>query len=404
MSQPISRLKRRLPGVLFALGLMALLAWALRPMPRLVDTEAVSRGSLVLSLEAEGRTRLVDRYWISAPLAGTLRRLGLEVGDAVSAGSVVAVLDALAPAALDKRGRRQAEARIAARELELAARREAVKASQAAADYASAELARLQRLFGRANSSETELDKARSEAERTKADLASARFRVGTAEQELRSALAELRFVGELDGDEAGVLELRAPVSGRVLKRERESARVVQAGDPILEIGDPTQLEVEADLLSADAVRLAPGMRAWLERWGEAEPLAAEVERIEPVAFTKISALGVEEQRVWVILGLRSPRARWERLGDGYRVSVRFLLWEGSDVLRVPTSALFRQGADWALFVAEGGRARLRRVRIGQRGGLESQVLAGVEEGEQVILHPDREIAEGVRIATPGER
>jgi HlyD family secretion protein len=195
-----------------------------------------------------------------------------------------------------------------------------------------------------------------------------------------------------------GGLELRAPVAGVVLKRESESARVVHAGDPILEIGDPRALEIEVDVLSADAVRLATGMRVRIERWGESNPLEARIKRIEPVAFTKISALGVEEQRVWVIAELLAPRSDWTRLGDGYRVNARFVLWEADDVLQVPTAGLFRQGEGWALFRAVDGRARLTPVEIGQRGALQTELRRGIEVGASVIVHPDRELADGTRI------
>lgn len=377
--------------------LIGALVLGFRPTPRLVDTEVVGRGHLAVTVEAEGRTRVIDRYQISAPIAGVVRRLTLDVGDGVAAGDVVAVLDALAAPALDKRSRQQAQARVAAAEAELAATREAVKAAEAADAYASSELARLDRLGRQGMVSRTELDKARSDARRAAAELASARFRVSTAQHELESARMQLTFAGELDGVGAGVVELRAPVAGRVLRRELESAHVAQPGDPILEIGDSARLEVEVDVLSADAVRIAPEMRVWLERWGEPEPLEGRVERIEPTAFTKISALGVEEQRVWVIVAIISPHARWARLGDAYRVNARFVLWEADDVLKVPTSSLFRQGDAWSVFVLADGRARQRSVRVGQRGALYSQVLEGVVPGDRVIVHPDREILDGVR-------
>lgn len=385
-------------------AVLAALFWGFRPTPRLVDTEPVTRGPLALTVEAEGRTRVIDRYRISAPIAGVMRRLRLEVGDSVKAGDVVAVLDALAVPALDKRSREQARARVAAAEAELAASREAVKAAEAADVYARGELSRLERLAGQGMVSRTELDKARSEARRSAADLASAQFGVKTAEHRLESARTELAFAGEQDADAgvSGVLELRTPVAGRVLQRELESAHVVRPGDPIIEIGDPGRLEVEVDVLSADAVRLAPGMRVQIEQWGGAEPLEASVERIEPAAFTKISALGVEEQRVWVIVEILSPRALWARLGDAYRVDARFVLWEADGVLRVPTSSLFRQGGGWAVFRAEDGRSRLKSVRVGHRGALQSEVLAGLSEGDRVIVHPDREIRDGTRIQGRG--
>ncbi|NEV60698.1 efflux RND transporter periplasmic adaptor subunit [Thiorhodococcus minor] len=397
MARRYPALVRRSSALLAVSMLIGAVVLGFRPTPRLVDTEPVARGHLAVTVEAEGRTRVIDRYRISAPIAGVVRRLTLDVGDAVAAGDVVAVLDALAAPALDKRSRQQAQARVAAAEAELAATREAVKAAQAAEAYASSELARLDPLGRQGMVSRTELEKARSDARRATAELASARFRVSTAQHELESARTQLTFAGEPDGAGAGVVALRAPVGGRVLRRELESAHVAQPGDPILEIGDPARLEVEVDVLSADAVRIAPDMRVWLERWGESEPLEGRVERIEPTAFTKISALGVEEQRVWVIVGILSPHDRWARLGDAYRVNARFVLWEADDVLKVPTSSLFRHRDAWAVFALVDGRARLRPVRVGQRGTLYSQVLEGVVPEDRVIVHPDREISDGAR-------
>ncbi|MBK1719849.1 efflux RND transporter periplasmic adaptor subunit [Thiocystis violacea] len=393
---------RHAGSILIVLAALALILWGFRPVPRLVDVEPVTRGHLAVTLEAEARTRVIDRYRISAPIAGRVGRLNLEVGDPVAAGEVVAVMEAAASPALDRRHRQQARARIAAAEAELAAARAAVEAAEANEALARAELARMEPLAGRGMVSLTQLDQARAEARGRAAELVSARFGVDRAEHDLTAAQADLAYTGELEPGEQGRLALRAPVAGRILKREFESARVVQAGDPILEIGDPERLEIEADVLSADAVRLAPGMPVWLERWGDPEPLEARVERVEPVAFTKISALGVEEQRVWVIASLVSPRAAWRRLGDAYRLNARFVLWEAEDVLQVPSSGLFRWGEAWALFLVDDGRARSREVEVGRRGALRTELRRGLEPGDQVIVHPDREVIDGARVKVRG--
>jgi len=392
-----SRWRKAVPYLL-GVALLGLLVWGFRPVPRLVDVEPVDRGHLAVTVEAEGRTRVIDRYTISAPVPGQARRQRLEVGDAVAEGEVVAVLDALAPPVLDVRDVHQARARVAAAAEALAAAEEAVKAAAAAAKLARSEAARLERLASQKMVSQSLLEQAQTEVESAAAQLASARFSKAAAAHELEAARAELAYAGGQDPETTGVLELRSPVAGQVLRRQFESAQVVQAGEPILEIGDPSRLEVEVDVLSADAVRIRPGMRVWLERSGYDAPLEAQVQRIEPTAFTKISALGVEEQRVWVIADFVGPPERWERLGDGYRVNARFVLWEGDDVLRVPTSSLFRRGEDWAVFVAEEGRARLRRLEIGHRSARHTEVLDGLEAGVSVIVHPDREIEDGVRI------
>ena len=393
---------RRLVRTLPILILLVLLAWGFRPPPRLVDVEPVTRGYLAVTLEAEGRARVIERYRVSAPIGGQLRRIELEVGDAVRAGEVVAILDAQASPVLDWRSREQARAQVAAAESELAANESAVVAAEAGETLASAELTRIERLAGRGMVSRTQLDQARSEARRRAAELEAARSRVERARQELLEARTRLAYAGESEAGEQGRVELRAPASGVILERVLESARVVQAGDPILTIGDPARLEIEVDVLSADAVRLAVGTRVWIERWGRTEPLEARVTRIEPVAFTKVSALGVEEQRVWVIAELVSPHASWARLGDGYRVNARFVLWEAEDVLQVPTGSLFRRDGDWALFRVVSGRARLAGVEIGQRGALRTELRGGVTVGEPVVSHPDRALRDGVRVRERG--
>lgn len=389
---------RRAAPYLAGAVLIALLAFGFRPTPLLVDGEPVERGHLEITIDDEGRTRVADRYQISAPVAAQARRITLEVGDAVAAGDVLVRLDALPAPALDVRSVQAARAQVAAASSLLASAREEVKAAQAAAGFARNEAERLERLGRDGMVPRNLVEQAQTEARRAEAALASARFRVRTAEHELAAARTALAYAGGQDPGASGVIELRSPVAGRVLRRHFESARVVQPGEPILEIGDPARLEAEVDVLSADAVRIAPGMRVWLERWGSAEPLEGRVKRIEPTAFTKISALGVEEQRVWVIVDLVSPQAQWERLGDGYRVNARFVLWEADNVLKVPTSSLFRADGGWAAFVVDNGRARQRTVGIGQRGTLHSEVTGGLSAGEIVIVHPDRDVADGRRV------
>ncbi len=242
------------------------------------------------------------------------------------------------------------------------------------------------------------LDKAEAEAVSAAAQHRSARFAVEVARFELNAAATALRYSAADSTGRERWIALRAPMDGRVLKIEHESEGPVGQGVPLLEIGDPRALEVAVDVLSADAVRIRPGMRVMLEGWGGGIPLQARVRVVEPVGFTKLSALGVEEQRVWVIADLDSPARAWRRLGDGYRVEARFLLWEGQDVLQVPASALFRYRDGWAVFVDRDGRARRRPVRVGQRNGMSAQVLAGLERGKAVIVHPDEAIEDGTRV------
>lgn len=397
-NKPLTARLRRLVPLLVGVLVLALVLVGLRPAPLLVDSEQATRGPLAVSVEEEGRTRVVDRFVVSAPIAGQARRITLEVGDPVEQGQVLAVLDALAAPALDLRNVQESRARVAALEAALATAREEASAAQASAAFARDEAQRLRRLGEDGLVPRNIVDQAVAEADRSAAIERSTRFRVRTAESELEAARAALAYAGGQDPGASGVFELAAPVSGQVLRRWFESARVVQPGEPLLEIGDPAALEVEVDVLSADAVRIAPGMRVLFERWGEAEPLEGRVRRVEPIGFTKVSALGVEEQRVWVIADIVSPRQAWERLGDGYRVNARFILWENEDALRVPTSALFRDGDGWAVFVVDDDRARQRRVEPGRRGGLYTELLDGLAAGERVIVHPDRDLADGTRI------
>ncbi|GAB6059714.1 efflux RND transporter periplasmic adaptor subunit [Desulfonatronum parangueonense] len=390
--------RKRILYVLILAGVAALLVWSFRPSPILVDTEPVSRGRVEVVIEEEGRTRVVDRYVLSAPLAAQAQRVTWEVGDAVQAGDVLAVLMPLPSPVLDARSTAEAEARVRAAESAVNMARAELEAAATSARFTESELERLRRLADQELIARSDLEQAETAAQRARAQEHSARFRVRTLTSELEVAQAALRFAGDSRQEEEGFLQLRAPVSGRILRRHIESARVVQPGEPILEIGDTTVLEVEVDVLSSDAVRLEPGMRVSLERWGRPEALEARVRRVEPLGFTKISALGVEEQRVLVIADLISPPEQWARLGHGYRVNARFMLWEAEDELRVPTNAVFRHGDGWALFTVEDDRAQLRMVEPGRRGGFWTQILSGVEEGEIVVVHPDRDVQDGVRV------
>jgi HlyD family secretion protein len=311
------------------------------------------------------------------------------------------VLEPLAVPVLDVRTTAEARARVAAAEAALAVARQEAEAAQALARLARREYERMHQLGEQEIVAPRVVEQAEAEAQRTEALQRSAEFRVQTAIFQLEAARTALAYAGEQDPNLTGSLELHSPVTGQVLIRHFESARVVQPGESILEIGDPSALEVEVDVLSSDAVQIQPGMRVLFERWGAPEPLEGRVRRVEPVGFTKISALGVEEQRVFVIADITSPREQWARLGDAYRVNARFILWEADDVQRMPTSALFRNEGSWAVFVVERGRAVLRPVEPGHRGARLTEVLSGLEPGEMVIVHPDREINSGTRVRQP---
>jgi len=397
LNESRTRWRRR---ILIALGVVAagaLLYLGFRPQPLLIDSAEVERGALRVTVENDGRTRVTDRYVISAPIAAHARRPTLEVGDPVAGGDVVVTLEPIAAPALDARARAEARARVSAAEGALAAARESADAAAATARLAAAEFTRFERLGQRGLIAPDEVDRVRTEAQRSEAVRRSAEFQVATARAELEAARAVLTYEG-IDGNSEQVLHVRTPVAGHVLRRHLESAQVVQAGQALMEIGDPASLEIEVDVLSSDAVRIETGMRVIIERWGEPQPLEGRVRRVDPTGFTKVSALGVEEQRVWVIVDFRSPRSQWARLGDAYRVNARFVIWEGEDVLRVPASAVFRAGDGEAVFVVTEGRARLRPVDTGRSGGLATQVIEGLAEGERVIVHPDRDLTDGARV------
>jgi len=368
-----------------------------RPVP--VEVAEAKRGPLAVTVEEEGRTRVKDRFVISAPVAGFARRIGLEAGDRVAKGDVVAVLEPLRAQALDPRSRDEARARLRAAEAALEAARQRARAAGADAGYAASELARVKALEEKGFASRDDMERAEAAARRTAADLRSAEFNAEVAAFDVEAARSALRFYGaEGPGEGQREVLVRAPVDGLVLKVYRKSEGAVAAGQELVEVGDPKALEVEADLLSDDSVRVGPGTRVLMERWGGEPALEGRVRVVEPGGFTKVSALGVEEQRVRVISDIVSPRELWERLGDGYRVDASFVVWEGQDVLQAPTSALFRHGDGWAVFVVEGKRARLRAVQAGHRSGLYAEIASGLKEGETVITHPDRSVEDGVRV------
>jgi len=393
---------RRHLGVLSGLALVVVIvAVGFIPRAVVVDTATVARGTLRVTVEEEGRTRVIDRFVVSAPVAGFLRRIELNVGDPITSGQVVAFLEPLRSTVLDPRSRAEAESRMAAARAAMQASRENAVAADADAKYAAAELTRLERLHEKKMVSLEALQQGEANARRTKAALQSAQFNAQVAQFELKAAEAALSYsaAGKNGaGSAPETVAISAPVAGRVLKINHESEGVVVAGEDLLELGDPLSLEVEVEVLSRDAVRIKPGSRVLFEQWGGEELLEGAVRNVEPVGFTKISALGVEEQRVLVIVDLTSPVEKWNRLGDGYRVDAIFILWEGDDVLNIQTSALFRNQDRWNVFVAADGRAARRDVTIGRRGGLVTEIVSGLREGEIVIVHPGDKLAEGNRI------
>ncbi|MBE2261137.1 MAG: HlyD family efflux transporter periplasmic adaptor subunit [Burkholderiaceae bacterium] len=380
-----------------AAAAVAALAWvALREPVQMASVAQVQRGPLELNFLEEGKTRLKNRYLVTAPVAGLVRRIELRPGDAVQAGQVVAHLDPATSALLDPRARAQARADIATAQSALRSAHERIAA-------ASTELAVAQREYQRQDSlrkdgmtTATLLDSTRARAAQAQAALTTARADEQIAQQRLQVARASLALDGSAGSGKA--LTLTAPVQGVVLKRAVESATPVPAGQVLLEIGNPAQLEIEVEALSTDAVTLRPGLKARVLRWGGEGVLDATVTRIEPGGFTKVSALGVDEQRTRVILDFTSPQAKWAALGDGYRVEVEFIQRQEKDVLQVPVNALFRAGDGWAVYGVDGGRALKLPVTIGARSATAAEVIGGLSAGQSVIVQPDDRIKEGTRI------
>lgn len=385
---------RRLMWLIILLAAAVALAWALWPKPVTVETAEIGRHDIVVAVEEDGISRIREVFVVSAPISGQMQRVDLHAGDRVTGGeTVVAAIRPAAPSLLDARARGVAEATEAAAKAAVDLAAAEVRQAEAQLRFLQSELVRATSLVLKGTISERAFEKANLDVESAAATLASAKAAHMVRQRELDSARAAL-----VEGGANGTpVKVRAPVSGRVLRVLTESEQVVQAATPLVEIGDPANLEIVSDLLSRDAVRIAVGAEAEILNWG-GPPLSAQVSRIDPLAVTKVSALGIEEQRVPVVLQLEGQPDQWSKLGHDFRVVVRIGVWKGENRLAVPLGALFRRGADWAVFVADSSRARLRILRIGQRNTEVAEVLDGLAEGEVVILHPSDRVTDGIRI------
>jgi HlyD family secretion protein len=388
----------RIVAFVVALALLAGAFFALRPQPVDVDVARAVRAPLEQDVVDDGKARIREKYTVSAPVAGTLARIELREGDVVEPGTVVARLLPLPSPLLDPESRKAAEQRLAAAIDAAAQAKATVARAQALSDQARAEYARVENLAKQGALPTAQLDQATVDARAREADLASAGFAEKVAEHEIVQARAALARYSP-GGERSEQFEVTSPVHGQVLHVLRKSEGVVSAGAALLEVGDPSALELVADVLSQDAVQIQPGMPARIVHWGKTTPLTARVRNIEPAAFTKTSALGVDEQRVNVVLDLDGPPDAWRALGDGFAVEIEINVWSRPDVLQVATSALFRDGNGWSVFVVEGGRARVRHVEPGHRGPLQTEVLSGVQPEEPLIIHPGASVREGVRVA-----
>jgi HlyD family secretion protein len=392
--------KRRI--VVSGTAIVALLAvgWGFMPSPVPVDVAAASRGKLVVTVEEQGKTQVKDRYVISAPVSGFMQRIELKAGDPVEPGSRVAFIEPARSQALDPRSRAEGTAAVDSARSRLSAAQERGRAARADAEYAKKRLDRMRLLYERSSIARDALDQAESDANRAQAILSSADAEVGVAESELERArrILDNYAVASRTALRGDAVPVQSPVGGRVLRIHRESEGSVMVGEPLVDIGSPESLEVRVEVLSSDAVKIRKGTSVVFDRWGGKDPLTGVVRVVEPSGFTKVSSLGVEEQRVVVLVDITTPAQAWKGLGDAYRLDAGFIIWEGRDVLQIPASALFRSGKGWAVFTAENGRAHLKTVTPGHGNGLFTEILSGLSAGEVVITHPDDAISDGIRI------
>lgn len=388
-----------------AIALVAIgagLWWVYRPQAVPVETTRLARETFRVLVEADGRTRVRERYIISAPVAGRALRSALRAGDTVVAGEPVATLTANLPPLLDPRARREMEERLGVIEAQ-AEEAEALRArARVALEKAETDLRRTRDLRERGVAPAAVLERDTFLAEQARRDLVAAERRVHAAEHALAQAREALRR--SADPASAEVVILYTPVAGSILRVAQESEATVPIGAPLVEIGDPTDLDVIVDLLTADAVALKPGAPVSIERWGRPGPLTGRVRRIEPAAFTKVSALGVEEQRVWVVIDFADPPAARAGLADAFRVEARILVEEIADALVVPAGALFRRADGWRLFEVVDGRAIMRTVEVARRSGRLAAITGPMAPGAEIVVFPPTTLADGVRVTRVAPR
>jgi HlyD family secretion protein len=376
-----------------------------RPQSVSVDIQTVSLGTLVVTVNEEGETRVRDIFVLSAPVAGRMLRIEAEVGDEVIAGqTVLAEIEPVDPTFLDFRGEAQAQAAVRAADSAKTLAQSEVEQWRAELDFARAELKRARKLIADNTISQRDLDNAERNERTAKATVATKIAALQIRIFELERARAQLLSPAEIreKREDCQCVPILSPVDGRILRVIIESEGVVLPGEPLLEIGDPTELEIVVDLLSADAVRVMSGQRVIIDGWGGEQSLEGQVHRVEPFGFTKVSALGIEEQRVNVIIDITSSQDQWVRLGHGYQADLKIVLWESNDIITLPLTSLFRVGDQWAVFVEENGSARRRDVMVGKRNGLEVEIVDGLEVGDRVIMYPSNAVVEGVSVSERG--
>ncbi|MCA9001211.1 MAG: HlyD family efflux transporter periplasmic adaptor subunit, partial [Planctomycetes bacterium] len=382
---------------------------AFESVPVLVDVATVETGPLVITVDDDGRTRLRERYTVCAPVAGRLQRVPWKAGAPVEFDQTVLFrIEPLTAQPLDERQREEAEAQVQRAQSAIAVAQAEVQGAEAQLDYARLDLQRRQALEAGGFEAQKDFDLAQREERMAVAGLEAAQNRVRVAQLDLRIAQAAL-LATDGSTQPGTAIEVRAPMSGQVTRIFEESARTISAGTPILELGDTTRLEIVAEYLSQDAVKVEPGMAVNIRGWGgesldgTESTLQGTVRHVEPSAFTKISALGVEEQRIHILIDPAKDPADWKALGDGYRTELEIIIWSRQNVRTVPTGALFRAGDDWAVFVIQNETAVERRIKLGHRNGLQAEVLEGLSDGDRVILYPSELVQDGLRVQVRGE-
>lgn len=385
-------------SALIAVVVIAALYLAIRKPPYQVDLAAVTQGPMTVTIDDEGETRVHDLFVVAAPINGRLTRIELEPGDPVVAGqTVIARMTPVDPDFLDPRSEGRVRAQVQALDAMLASSSMRIEQARAARDLAIQQQARVEALFNRGFATRAALDSANASVSSSSAAYSEAVRATEAAKFDRDAARANL-VTPNSPRTNGRTLEVRSPVSGAVMRLPRESEATVAAGTPLVEIGDPRNLEIVTDLLSADAVRLPSGARVLIDNWGGTSPLNGRVRRVEPFGFTKISALGVEEQRVNVIIDITDPPEKWAKLGHGYRVIIRAVEWESANALQLPVSALFRDKGKWAVFAVEDDRARLVPVTVGRINDERAELLGGLKKGASLILHPSEKITDGARV------
>jgi HlyD family secretion protein len=389
-------LRRSLPWLVGVL-LLALIAWGLVPKPVMVEVGKVARGPLTVRVSEEGKTRVRNRYIVAAPVSGKMRRVPLKPGDEVKAGeTLLTVIEPMASPLLDARAIAQAQAIVSMREASRKQAEESLAARSSASKMAQADRDRMRAITRDGILSDSDRDRMEAEASMRAAEVRAAEFALQVVDYELAQARATLQRPDSATA--ADLVEVKSPVSGRILKVMQESEMVVASGVQILEIGDPADLEIEAEILSRDAVMIQPGDSVEIEQWGGETALLARVRRIEPAAFTKVSALGVEEQRVIVLCDLIAPPPAAKTLGDRFRVEVRVAVWHSDEVLVVPAGAMFREGNLWKTYTLRDGVAKLTSLQVGNSDGRSTEVLSGLAAGDEVLMHPPDNVSDGSRV------